>query len=169
MWRVALDSTMPGAVAAYIAKYATKSTGAHDGPDRKIRSEEDIDLLTVSAHHKAMMRTAWELGGLEAYADLNLRRWAHMLGFRGHFLTKSRIYSTTFKNLRAERRQHQIEAALTEAGLPEDTDVLVVNDWQILGIGYDTREQLELATAIGDRIRTARQAQRTSQRGDGNG
>ena len=32
---------------------------------------------------------------------LNLRRWAHMLGFRGHFLTKSRAYSTTFTAIRA--------------------------------------------------------------------
>jgi len=33
------------------------------------------------------------LGGLDQYDGLNLRRWAHMLGFRGHFLTKSQRYS----------------------------------------------------------------------------
>ncbi|KAB1946492.1 replication initiation protein [Micromonospora sp. ALFpr18c] len=144
-------------LAGYIAKYATKGTGATETGDRRIRSQTHIDRLQVSAHHRAMIQTAWDLGGLDQYADLKLRHWAHMLGFRGHFLTKSRIYSTTFKNLRAERRTHQIHTALTDAGLPEDTDVLVVNDWQILGIGYDTPEQLELATAIGDRIRAARQ------------
>jgi hypothetical protein len=156
-------------LAGYIAKYATKGTGASETGDRRIRSQAHIDGLPVSGHHRAMIQTAWDLGGLDQYEDLKLRHWAHMLGFRGHFLTKSRIYSTTFKNLRAERRQHQVEAALIEAGLPADTEVLVVNDWQILGIGYDSREQLELATAIGDRIRSARQAQRTSQRGGSNG
>ena len=33
-----------------------------------------------------------------------LTRWLHMLGFRGHFATKSRRYSTTLGRLRAERR-----------------------------------------------------------------
>ncbi|WP_229403486.1 replication initiator [Micromonospora okii] len=151
-------------LAGYIAKYATKGTGATETGDRRIRSQAHIDRLRVSAHHRAMIQTAWDLGELDQYADLKLRHWAHMLGFRGHFLTKSRIYSTTFKNLRAERRTHQIQTALTEAGLPEDADVLVVNDWQILGIGYDSPEQLELATAIGDRIRTARQQARKEPR-----
>ncbi len=147
-------------LAGYIAKYATKGTGATETGDRRIRSQGHIDQLRVSDHHRAMIQTAWDLGGLDQYTDLKLRHWAHMLGFRGHFLTKSKIYSTTFKNLRAERQAHQLQTALTEAGLPEDTDVLVVNDWQILGIGYDSREQLELATAIGDRIRAARQTQK---------
>ncbi|MFG1881121.1 replication initiator [Micromonospora sp. NPDC049102] len=151
-------------LAGYIAKYATKGTGATETGDRRIRSQMHIDRLQVSAHHRAMIQTAWDLGGLDQYADLKLRHWAHMLGFRGHFLTKSRIYSTTFKNLRAERRTHQIRTALSDAGLPEETDVLVVNDWQILGIGYDTPEQLELATAIGDRIRAARQNARKEPR-----
>ena len=144
-------------LAGYIAKYATKGTGATDTADRRIRSQLDIDRLQVSDHHRAMIQTAWELGGLDQYADLRLRHWAHMLGFRGHFLTKSRAYSTTFKYLRAERQRHQLETALTDAGIPADADVLVVNDWQVLGIGYDTRDQLELAAAIGDRIRAARQ------------
>ena len=48
-----------------------------------------------------MIETCWQLGGLEQYEELNLRRWAHMLGFRGHFLTKSQRYSTTFRAIRA--------------------------------------------------------------------
>ena len=36
-------------------------------------------------------------------ADLNLARHAHRLGFGGHFLTKSRRYSTTFGALRDAR------------------------------------------------------------------
>jgi len=32
-----------------------------------------------------------------------LGQWVHMLGFRGHFVTKSRGYSTTLGELRAAR------------------------------------------------------------------
>ncbi|WP_428967060.1 replication initiator [Micromonospora fluostatini] len=147
-------------LAGYIAKYATKGTEATETGDRRIRSQMHIDRLTVSDHHRAMIQAAWDLGGLGQYADLRLRHWAHMLGFRGHFLTKSRIYSTTFKELRAERQAHQLRTALTDAGLPDDTNVLVVNDWTVVGMGYDTPEQLELAAAIGDRIRSARQTRK---------
>ncbi|GAA2123965.1 replication initiator [Glycomyces algeriensis] len=138
-------------LASYIAKYATKSTGAHDGPDRKIRSAEDIDLLTVSAHHKAMMRTAWELGGLEAYADLNLRRWAHMLGFRGHFLTKSRAWSTTLGELRNIRARFRLAETLAALEVAED-DVLIVNDWEAVGFGHDTDAEREYAQAIAEAL-----------------
>ncbi|MGH8887050.1 MAG: replication initiator [Egibacteraceae bacterium] len=31
-------------------------------------------------------------------------RWAHQLGYGGHFLTKPRHYSTTFTKLRNARR-----------------------------------------------------------------
>jgi hypothetical protein len=51
-----------------------------------------------------MIEAAWQLGGLSQYEPLGLRRWAHMLGFRGHFLTKSRRYSTTFTALRGQRQ-----------------------------------------------------------------
>ena len=85
------------ALAGYIAKYATKGTGATEGADRPIQGVAHIEHLRISDHHRRMITTAWELGGLPAYDGLNLRRWAHMLGFRGHFLTKSHRYSVTFK------------------------------------------------------------------------
>lgn len=50
-----------------------------------------------------MIRTAWTLGARPELADLRLRAWAHMLGFRGHFSTKSRRYSTTLGALRDAR------------------------------------------------------------------
>jgi hypothetical protein len=138
-------------LASYIAKYATKSTGAHDGPDRKIRSADDIDRLTVSTHHKAMMRTAWELGGLAGYAELNLRRWAHMLGFRGHFLTKSRAWSTTLGELRNIRARYRLAETLDALGVAED-DVLVVNDWEAVGFGHDNDAEREYAAAIAETL-----------------
>jgi len=37
----------------------------------------------------------------------DLGRWVHMLGFRGHFVTKSRRYSTTLGELRATRAAYR--------------------------------------------------------------
>jgi predicted DNA-binding transcriptional regulator AlpA len=105
-------------LAGYIAKYATKGTGKTEAADHPIRSQLDIDHLRVSDHHRRMIQTAWDLGELESHADLNLRRWAHMLGFRGHFLTKSRAYSTTFKTLRGDRQAHRLTERLTSLGIP---------------------------------------------------
>ena len=45
--------------------------------------------------------------------DPRLRQWAHMLGYGGHFLTKSRRYSVTFGQLRRARTEHRRAAAAT--------------------------------------------------------
>ena len=37
----------------------------------------------------------------------DLGQWVHMLGFRGHFVTKSRGYSTTLGELRAARAAYR--------------------------------------------------------------
>ena len=66
-----------------------KAPARTEGADRPIRDVAHIEHLRISDHHRRMITTAWELGGLDQYDGLNLRRWAHMLGFRGHFLTKS--------------------------------------------------------------------------------
>ena len=60
-----------------------------------------------------------------------------MLGFRGHFSTKSRAYSVTLGSLRADRVAHQREYAIA-AGLQPDLDpgtTLVVTDWHYTGRG----------------------------------
>ncbi|MGH3430434.1 MAG: replication initiator, partial [Mycobacteriales bacterium] len=46
-------------------------------------------------------KPATELGPYQ-----RLRRWAHVVGYGGHFLTKSQRYSTTFTALRNARRLH---------------------------------------------------------------
>ncbi|MBP2475721.1 hypothetical protein JOF53_004593 [Crossiella equi] len=143
-------------VAGYIAKYATKGTGATSGVDRRITSEAAIAALEVSEHHRAMIATAWWLGGLAEFDTLNLRRWAHMLGFRGHFLTKSRRYSTTFTALRTARAEHQLAAHLDRLGITDTTTVAVVNDWAMTGVGYRTDAERELAAAIAARQLRAR-------------
>jgi len=141
------------ALAGYIAKYATKGTTASETADRPFRSEADIDAISTTAHHRLMMRTAWDLGALPGLGYL--RRWAHMLGFRGHFLTKSKHYSTRFGQLREDRRLWHYEQMLDRLGVAED-EITVVNHWNHVGTGYDTDAERELAAAIYQRQRERR-------------
>ncbi|GAA1993512.1 replication initiator protein RepSA [Amycolatopsis minnesotensis] len=151
-------------LAAYIAKYATKGTGARDTPDRPVRSPRHIDHLHVSDHHRHMIHTAWQLGDHHNYAHLNLRRWAHMLGFRGHFLTKSRRYSTTFTAIRGERRTYRLEQTLNRIGLAEHGDTItVINDWRFVSAGYRDDAEHELATAIAQRLCQQRRQNRRNE------
>src|SRR5262249_4424009 len=91
------------AVANYIAKYAPKTTTASGLPARPVHSAADIDALACHQHYKHLIATTWALGKDPAAAQLGLNRWTHTLGYRGHFLTKSRRYSTTFTALRRAR------------------------------------------------------------------
>jgi len=85
--------------------------------------------------------------GPPASPYLKLRRWAHMLGFGGHFLTKSRRYSITFALLRNQRivfrRTITGGPELTEA--PEQPTTLVVNFLQFVGAGWQTPADAMLA------------------------
>jgi len=159
------------ALAGYIAKYATKGTGAHAGADRPIRDITHVEHLDLTAHHRAMIETAWELGGQEQYEELNLRRWAHMLAFRGHFLTKSQRYSTTFRAIRGGRRVWRLREDL--AALDRDTDdpndipidlatVVVINDWWPVRFGHRDDAERELAAAIAERNRQQRRSNVTA-------
>ncbi|CAM5716881.1 Replication initiation protein OS=Streptomyces violarus OX=67380 GN=FHS41_006725 PE=4 SV=1 [Streptomyces violarus] len=92
------------AVAAYIAKYATKGAETATGAlDRPLKFAAELAQLDISDHARRMIRTAWFLGARKDLEHLRLRAWAHMLGFRGHFSTKSRRYSTTLGALRDAR------------------------------------------------------------------
>jgi hypothetical protein len=143
------------ALAGYIAKYATKGTSTSQAADRPIRSELDIANLDVAPHHRQMIATAWTLGGLPGLGFV--RRWAHMLGFRGHFLTKSARYSLTFTDLREQRAAWRHRELLDRFDVT-DEDIVVVNDWRTTGYGYRTEEERELASAIYERIRAQRNA-----------
>ncbi len=86
-------------VAGYLAKYATKDASVAGGLDRRIRVEGVIERAHLSDHARALMRSAWRINP----------RWAHNLGFRGHFLTKARRYSVTFSALRAIRAEYRAQ------------------------------------------------------------
>src|SRR5262249_24797045 len=100
VWREASAATGKppdaDAVANYIAKYATKSADVPGLPDTRIRHASEIEALRCPAHHRRMVAMAWDLGARTSTGDPRFRLWAHMLGYGGHFLTKSRRYSVTF-------------------------------------------------------------------------
>jgi len=145
------------ALAAYVAKYATKGTGKSEATDRPIRDIAHLRHLDITGHHRRLIETAWELGGREEYEELNLRRWAHMLGFRGHFLTKSRAYSTTFGAIRGDRRSYRLGETLAALDTPtEPGSVLVVNDWAVIQIGHRNDAEREIALGIAERRREQR-------------
>jgi hypothetical protein len=153
----------PEQVAGYVAKYATKSTEALGVTlDHRI-GEVELEGLDVPAHVAELVRACWELGGRPSLAGLRLRKWAHMLGFGGHFSTKSRRYSTTLGALRRARVTHAIRRRrgdtlpLDAWGRAEgDLAVLVVASWSYLGSGYQSTGEAWLAASAAARAREAR-------------
>ena len=99
----------------------------------------------------------------DAYPDRLLARWAHMLGFRGHFTTKSRPYSTTLGELRQVRADYRARQERRERGLPDldDTEgsTLVLAHWTYAGHGHTPGESW-LAQTIARDIRLNRETAR---------
>ena len=119
-----LDGQVPNiAVASYLAKYATKSTEAVGTVACRITADNLPFYGNPRSHQGRLIRAAWHLGSHTAPDFPALRRWAHMLGYRGHFATKSRRYSTTLRALRQaradyRRRQQPLPAPGTTARPP---------------------------------------------------
>ncbi len=148
------------AVANYIAKYATKTLHAPGVPDTRIRHAAEITSLRCSAHYRAMITTAWDLGKRQVPGQPRFRQWAHMLGYGGHFLTKSRRYSVTFGHLRGERIQHRRlerhpDGERDPWGRPLDESVVLIQStWTYAGTGYNPATSgAELALASADMAR----------------
>jgi hypothetical protein len=119
------DALDDQAVAAYLAKYSTKGTEATGHTSRRLTTDT-IDLYAnpTGTHPERLIAAAWTLGHTPDWRGL--RRWAHMLGFGGHFLTKARRYSITFGSIREQRAAYKRAHALNRAqqgpeGHPEPT------------------------------------------------
>jgi hypothetical protein len=154
-------------VAGYVAKYATKSTEALGITLDHRLGDGDLDDLALPAHVAELVRACWELGARPSLARLRLRKWAHMLGFGGHFSTKSRRYSTTLGALRrawvayATRRRRGDTLPLDAWGRPEDDQaIIVVASWSYLGSGYQTTGEAWLAASAAARAREERRVAR---------
>ena len=129
------------AVAAYIAKYATKGAETATGTlDRPLRFLAELAQARISEHARRMVSAAWALGARPELAELRLRAWAHMLGFRGHFSTKSRRYSTTLGALRTARADwRRAQVAVPVETEPTET-TLVLSHWVFAGTGLSRGE-----------------------------
>ena len=145
------------AVAGYIAKYATKAAECVGTLDRRVRPTDDLNELPISEHARRLIAQCLQLSAVEEFAGLRLSEWAHMLGFRGHFSTKSRRYSTTLGQLRADRVHHNHHAHEVTTGrllLTPDDEVLVIAHWRYLGQGLTPGEALLTAALTGKPLPT---------------
>jgi hypothetical protein len=91
-----------------------------------------------------------------------------MLGFGGHFGSRSRRYATTLRALRAARRVWR-RRELVEARDHSEETTLVVGSWTYAGSGWRTTADASLATTAAARARERRRAARddvTDTRGD---
>jgi hypothetical protein len=143
------------AVASYLAKYATKSTEPVGVLPAKITAQ-NASVYANRATHQGRLVAACLTLGCHPHEDFKaLRRWAHMLGFRGHFATKSRRYSTTMRTIRAarrdwQRRQHPLAH--------HDGDTTVITDTHLVwaGRGWRTTGDALLALSAAARAREHR-------------
>ncbi|WUO34837.1 replication initiation protein [Streptomyces sp. NBC_00286] len=151
------------AVASYVAKYATKAAENTGTLDRPIGNREAAVLLGVPDHARRLIDACFDLEPL--YPDRRLRAWAHMLGFRGHFSSKSRRYSTTLgalRQTRADYRAGQERQTLGLDGTEPDT-VLVLTSWQYAGHGHTPGESA-LAASIARDLQLNRETAREALR-----
>lgn len=154
----------PERVASYLAKYLTKATEDLGLPAR-VKSARHAAAAGATDHAVRILETAEQLAEeSEPYAML--RAHLGMLGYRGHPITKSRVYSVTFGQLRRARRRFRHRPA----ELPPDTDVRqlldddevpegfeLVSSWVFVGQGYLTLDQAAAAvrSAQMSRLRAA--------------
>ncbi|TQF07624.1 plasmid replication initiator protein [Kitasatospora acidiphila] len=153
------------AVAAYIAKYTSKSVESAGAVDHRINSLADFETLPVTPHVRALIGTAWRLGSLPELHQLRLRAWAHMLGYRGHCLTKTRAFSATYTDLRAARADHTRGQQLFADW---DSETVTESTWRYVGQGHTPAEQL-IAAGIAEDLAVNRNVTRDERRHDDHG
>jgi hypothetical protein len=116
-----------------------------------------------------LVQACRELGARPGLAGLRLRlrAWAHMLGFRGHWSTRSRRYSTTMTALRrarvqfTKRRRARDGVPLDAWGRVEDDQAaVVIATWSYVGAGYQTQGEVWLALSAAARARERRRIAR---------
>ena len=154
------------AVARYLAKYSTKGTEPAGHASARI-TDRTIDLYADpgGTHPERLISACWALGQHSVYASL--RRWAHMLGFGGHFLTKARRYSIRFSDLREARIRYQRSqdtgpehGPIRTADHADEETVLIVGTFTYAGTGWKTSGDALLANTAADQARKRREAGR---------
>jgi hypothetical protein len=134
------SATDPTIIAAYVAKYATKTAADSAWLAHPIRSVAHLERLGLRPQLACLVRSAWELGPRPELRHLALREHAHTLGYGGQFSSKSRRYSTTFTALRDARTRFV-------RGEGED-DIDFNGEWRFGGRGYTNPDAAGLAEAL---------------------
>ena len=151
-------------VASYLAKYSTKGTEVTGHASKRLTPATiDLHADATGTHAERLIHACWKLGTHPDYRSL--QRWAHMLGFGGHFLTKARNYSVTFAALRAARityrrtqdpgPEHQ---PIRTADHADEETTLIVGNLSYAGTGWKTTGDALLASTAADQARKRRQA-----------
>jgi hypothetical protein len=152
------------AVASYLAKYSTKGTEITGHASARI-TPDTIDLYADPAgtHAERLVHACWRIGDHPDYRGL--RRWAHMLGFGGHFLTKARYYSLRFRDLREARISYRRRqdtgpehGPIRAADHADEETVLIIGIFTYAGTGWRTTGDALLANTAADQARKRRQA-----------
>jgi hypothetical protein len=145
-----------GQVAAYVAKYSCKASH-----EQITTRDTDPDRWRDRGIPEQLVQMAYAALRLAQRSVLrDLARWVHMLGFRGHFVTKSRGYSIKLGQLRAARatyRAHQDQPP-DDAEVSDDDSTVVLSVWQYLGSGYLNPGDVLLAAGVEASLRVAREA-----------
>lgn len=141
-------------VAAYLAKYVSKST-TDMGVAARPFPKSAIATLDVSPHVRRVLGMIVALGEDDA-GDRDMLRWLHTLGYRGQVATKTRSYSTTMGALRQARADWRRRTSQgTGAGVPaEGAQPDERRAWRFAGYGHATAGEAFLA-----RSAAARQAE----------
>jgi hypothetical protein len=135
-----------------VAKYSCKAsheqiTSRDSDPDRWRDRGVPEQLVQMAA---ATIRLSERLG------LRGIGGWVHMLGFRGHFVTKSRGYST--KLARCAPTAPQQDEPDQAGDVHEEDSTEVVGFWQYLGSGYLNPGDVLLAAGVEASLRAAREA-----------
>jgi hypothetical protein len=167
------------AVAGYLAKYATKATEATGHISGRLTHDTVPYYADMATHPGRLIAACWYLGQCpdnipslddDPFARIafqkawaGLHRWAHQLGFGGHFSTKSRRYSTTLTALRAARKNwnrlpEQPPAEPIEPG--DEPDILTLGHLTFAGIGWHTSADAQLANSAAAKAREQRRVAR---------
>lgn len=131
-------------LAGYLSKYTTKSIDSGGALDHRLR-REDLARLQVDEHLHRLVKACWDLGADPQLRAYRFREWAHTLGFRGHWLTKSPNWSTTLTALRQARHDYQLRTQPTPT-----TEGIPITEWAYTGSGHqnDGDTWLAASTAV---------------------
>lgn len=89
---------------------------------------------------------------LDELQGLILRHWVHTLEYRGHWLTRSRTWSTTYTELRVVRQRWRLD----KLSITPEQAALRFGEWEYRGIGYQAAGDAWLANSANASAKRAR-------------